>query len=81
MYVGVIWLLFFLIGHLCLIGVWLGEEQRRNVIETRVFERDWNVSLDVIDFCTLGDSEQSWEALMYSIRESTNMHLTECKEI
>ena len=39
------------------------------------------MSLDVIDFCTLGDSEQSWEALMYSIRESTNMHLTECKEI
>lgn len=39
------------------------------------------MSLDFIDFCTLGDSEQSWEALMHSVRESTNMHLTECREI
>ena len=35
-YVGVIWFLF-LVGHLYLIGVWMGDDQRANVIKTCVY--------------------------------------------
>lgn len=48
-YAGVIQLLFW-IGHLHLIGTWLGEDQKTCII---IIKRDWNTSSNFINYSTL----------------------------
>lgn len=65
-YVELIIVFIFLSGHLLLVGVKLGEEQRTNTIK-----RDWMMSSNFINHFTL-HNEHIWEDMLYSIEESTN---------
>ena len=51
-YASVIIQLLFLIGHLYLISVWFGEDQRADTIQTHV-KIDWTMSLIFINYSTL----------------------------
>ena len=70
-YVGVIWLPF-LIRHLYLIGVLLGDNHRTSTIKTH-FKRnlDYIFTFYYPLYTQYGTQEGG---LMYSIKESTNMH-------
>ena len=54
---GVIRLLF-LIGHLYVFGVWLGDNQRANIL-SYMFKRDWTTSSGFMKYSTL-NSEHNW---------------------
>ena len=56
-YVGVLRLLF-LIGHLQLISVCLGEDERTNTIKTHLKNKKWTLSSSFINYSTL-NSEQN----------------------
>ena len=58
--------LLFLIKDLYLIGVWLGEVQRTNILKTYVY-RYWTRSSNSINYLTL-NSEHTWEDLCFYLR-------------
>ena len=61
-------------GHLCLIGMWLGEDRRTNTIKTRARKRLDDVAEMYSNYSTLNDGHD-WEDLsVCSIKESTSVH-------
>ena len=64
-YASVIWL-FILIGHLNLIGVWFGEDQRTNIIR-HMYKRDWSTHLNFNYNFTL-INEHNWKDLCIQLK-------------
>ena len=69
---GLKWLVF-LIRPLYLIGMWLGEDQRANIIKT-TFLKEIGLRLQNINNYSTLNSEHNFGGLVYPFKKSTNMH-------